>query len=83
MESIGSSSGLGEMYEVLSGTHANTAYPDIVANFDLFSVTYPPKMIQNAVDDMISHLNGETVEKDHTITVDVVDSTNVADYEGF
>ena len=83
VDSIASSSGLGEMYEVLAGTHSNTAYPDIVANFDLFSVTYPPTMIQNAVDDMMSHLNGETVEKDHTITVDVVDSTNVGDYEGF
>ena len=83
VESIGSSSGLGEMYEVLSGTHANTAYPDIVANFDLFSVTYPPKMIQNAVDDMISHLNGEPGKKDHTITVDEVNPTKVADYGGF
>lgn len=83
VDSIASSSGLGEMYEVLAGTHSNTAYPDIVANFDLFSVTYPPTMIQNAVDDMMSHLNGETVEKDHTITVDVVDSTNVVDHEKY
>lgn len=83
VNSIGASSGLGEMYQVLAGTHSNSAYPDIVSNFDLFSVTYPPTMIQNAVDDMIRHLNGETVEKDHTITVDVVDSTNVADFEGF
>ena len=83
VDSISASSGLGEMYQVLEGTHSNTAYPDIVANFDLFSVTYPPTMIQNAVDDMITHLEGGTVEKDHTITVEVVDSTNVANYEGF
>jgi len=81
--SLGSSSGLDEMYQVLKGEHANGAYPEIVANFDLFSVTYDPAMIQAAIDDMVRHLNGESIDKDHTIPVDVVDATNVGDYKGF
>ena len=83
MVSLASSSGLDEMYQVLKGAHSNTAYPDIVKNFDLFSVTYDPAMIKAAVDDMIAHLNGESVEKDHTIPVEVVDATNVENYQGF
>jgi ribose transport system substrate-binding protein len=81
--SLASSSGLNEMYDVLKGAHTNAAYPDLVKNFDLFSVTYDPAMIQQAVDDMVKKLNGESVEKDDTIKVSVVDSTNVNEFKGF
>ncbi|MDR1272746.1 MAG: substrate-binding domain-containing protein [Clostridiales Family XIII bacterium] len=81
--SIGTSSGLNEIYEVLKGEHANSAYPDIVQNFDLFSVTYDPGMVKTAIEDMVKHLGGEEIAKDHTISVDVVDSTNVTEYQGF
>lgn len=81
--SLGTSSGLEEMYQVLRGDHPNPAFPDIVANFDLFSVTYDPAMIKSAVDDMVTVLDGGTVEKDHTITVNVVDASNVNEYQGF
>ena len=40
-------------------------------------------MIENAIDDMIAHLNGEEVPKDHVIAVQVVDATNVKDFVGF
>jgi ribose transport system substrate-binding protein len=81
--SLGTSSGLNEMYEVLKGEHSNTAYPDIIKNFDLFSVTYDPAMIKQAIQDMVSYLDGEDVSKDDTISVNVVDATNVSEYQGF
>ncbi len=80
---IGASSGLNEIYTVFKGEHANAAYPDIVANFDLFSVTYDPAMIQTAIGDMVTHLDGGDVSKDHTIPVSVVDATNVNEFQGF
>lgn len=81
--SLGASSGLDEMYQVLRGQHSNSTYPDIVANFDLFSVTYDPGMVKTAIQDMVDHLEGKAVNKDHTIAVEVVDSTNVDGYQGF
>ncbi len=51
------------MYQVLKGEHANAAYPDIIANFDLFTVTYDPAMVKTAIQDMVTHLSGEAVEK--------------------
>jgi len=81
--SLSSSSGLDEMYQVLKGKHSNSAYPEIIANFDLFSVTYDPGMIKTAIQDMVDVLSGKTVEKDHVIPVDLVDPTNVNDYQGF
>lgn len=83
MVSLASSSGLDEMYQVLKGAHANGAYPDIVANFDLFTVTYDPAMIQTAVSDLVNSLGGESVDKEHTISVEVVDSTNASNFKGF
>ncbi len=80
---LASSSGLNEMYQVLKGEHSNTAFPALIEKMDLFSVTYDPAMIKQAIDDMIAQLNGETVSKDHTIEVHVVDKTNVNDYQGF
>jgi ribose transport system substrate-binding protein len=81
--SLGTSSGLDEMYQVLKGEHSNAAYHDIIKNFDLFSVTYDPAMIKQAIQDMVRYLDGDDVAKDDTIAVDVVDATNVNDYQGF
>jgi ribose transport system substrate-binding protein len=81
--SLGSSSGLNEMYDVLKGQHSNTAYPALVENFDLFSVTYDPAMIKQAIHDMVDYLNGQDVSKDDTIPVSVVDATNVNEFQGF
>lgn len=80
---IGTSSGLNEMYSVLKDAHQKD-YSDIVSQLgDLFTVTYDPAMIQVAVEDMVTYLGGGTPEKDHIISVDVVDSTNVNDFKGF
>lgn len=81
--SLSSSSGLNEMYLVLKGEHDNPAFPEIITNFDLFTVTYDPAMIKTAVQDMVDYFNSATFDKDHVIPVEVVDATNVAGYNGF
>lgn len=80
---LGTSSGLEEIYQVLRGDHPNAAFPAIVANFDLFSVTYDPGMIKISIDDMVGVLGGTAVEKEHTVPVSVVDPTNVGEFQGF
>ena len=80
---LGSSSGLNEIYSVLKGIHQKDYTAEVAQLADLFSVTYDPAMIQIAVDDMITHLDGGQVEQDHVIPVSVVDATNVDDFQGF
>ena len=76
---LGSSSGLNEIYSVLKGIHRNDYSKELAGLKDLFSVTYDPAMIEDAIDDMINFLSGKT----HIIDVDVVDKDNVNDYVGF
>lgn len=76
---LGSSSGLNEIYSVLKGIHRNDYKAELAGLKDLFSVTYDPAMIEDAIDDMINFLSGKT----HIIDVDVVDKDNVNDYVGF
>lgn len=83
IQSFGASSGLEELYQVLRGTHNNAAYPEIIKNFDLFSLTYYPSTVKLAMQDMIDFLDGKTVAKDHTIPLEMVDASNVSDYTGF
>ena len=80
---LASSSGLNEFYSVLKGIHQRDYSAEVAGLADLFTVTYDPAMIENAIDDMIAHLNGEEVPKDHVIAVQVVDATNVNDFVGF
>lgn len=80
---LASSSGLNEMYSVLKGIHQKDYSAEVAQLADLFTVTYDPAMIQVAADDMIAYLNGEEVAQDHVIPVDVVDATNVGDFQGF
>lgn len=80
---LGTSSGLNEMYSVLKGIHQKDYSAEVAGLADLFSVTYDPAMIQTAIDDMLTHLDGGEVEKDHVIAVEVVDATNVDNYQGF
>lgn len=80
---LGTSSGLNEMYSVLKGIHQKD-YSGEVANLaDLFSVTYDPGMIKIAAQDMVDFLDGKSVAKDHVVAVDVVDPSNVSEYQGF
>ena len=80
---LASSSGLNEFYSVLKGIHQRDYSAEVAGLADLFTVTYDPAMIEDAIDDMIAHLNGEEVPKDHVIAVQVVDATNVNDFVGF
>lgn len=83
VQGFGTSSGLEELYQVLRGTHSNTAYPEIIKNFDLFSMTYYPSTVKIAIEDMIDALDGKTVAKDHTTPLEMVDASNVSGYTGF
>ncbi len=80
---LGASSGLNEIYSVLKGIHQRDYSAEVAKLADLFSVTYDPAMIQTAVDDMITSLEGGSAAQDHVIPVDVVDASNVNDFRGF
>lgn len=80
---LASSSGLNEMYSVIKGIHQKDYTAEVSDLKDLFSVTYDPAMIQIAIDDMVNHLDGESVDKDHIVPVTVVDKTNVEEFRGF
>ena len=79
-QALSGSSGLAEIYAVLKGTHQTIATP---TTFDLFSVTYDPAMIKEAVDVLVKGLNGEKVEQQYIIPVSVVDSKNVTEFKPF
>lgn len=79
-QALGASSGLAEIYAVMKGTHQTIENPE---TFDLFSVTYDPAMIKEAVDVMVKNLNGEEIEQDYIIPVSVVDEENVNDFQPF
>lgn len=80
---LGASSGLNEIYSVFNGVHQKDYSAEVAGLKDLFSVTYDPAMIQTAIQDMVDHLNGAEVTKDHVIPVSVVDATNVSEFKGF
>lgn len=80
---IASSSGLNEMYTVLKNEHQKDYSEEVSKLGDLFTVTYDPAMIIIAVQDMVDYLDGNEVEQDHVVAVDVVDEKNVNDYQGF
>lgn len=70
---LGASAGCQEMYNILNdGVHNDDFY--------LFSLTYPPYMVQDAIDVLMQVLSGEAVESEIVIPVKLVDSTNAADY---
>lgn len=77
--SLASSSGLAEIYAVLKDKHQVIPHPE----FDLFSVTYDPAMIKEAVETLITHLEGGSVEQNLIIPVSVVDKTNVDEFQPF
>lgn len=79
-QALAASSGLAEMYAILKDKHQTLAYP---TDYDLFSVTYDPGMIQEAVQVLVDSLNGKDMEQDHVIPVSVVDKDNVGDFKAF
>lgn len=80
---LGTSSGLNEIYSVLKGIHQKDYTQEVGLLGDLFSVTYDPGMIKIAIQDMVDHLDGKEVPKDHVVPVSVVDSKNVNEFQGF
>ena len=80
---LGTSSGLNEMYSVLKGIHQKDYSAEVAGLGDLFSVTYDPAMIKEAINDMVSYIEGKDVPKDHVIAVSVVDASNVGQFQGF
>lgn len=80
---LGTSSGLNEIYSVLKGIHQKDYTAEVAKLADLFSVTYDPAMIKIAVQDMVDSLDGNTVAQDHVVPVEVVDASNVENYQGF
>ncbi len=80
---LASSAGAAENYSVMKGVHEKDYSKELAGLADYFSVTYDPAMIQIAIDDMVMHLDGKTVEQYHLVPVAVVDSTNVDNFRGF
>ena len=80
---LAASSGLNEIYSVMKGIHQKDYTAEVAELGDLFSVTYDPAMIQTAIQDMIDHIEGKEVAKDHVIAVSVVDASNVDQFQGF
>lgn len=73
VEVLGASAGNQEMYNILN----DNTYE---GQFYLFSLTYPPYMVQDAIDTLMMVLNEETVDGEIVIPVKMVDSTNAAEY---
>lgn len=80
LQAVSASSGLAEIYAVMKGTHQTIAAPE---SFDVFSVTYDPAMIQEAVDVMAKHLKNEEIEQNYIIPVSVVDKDNATEFQPF
>lgn len=81
LQALGASSGLAEIYAVLKDKHQTIKLP---TDYDLFSVTYDPAMIKEAINVMVKSLGGATdIKQDYVIPVSVVDSSNVGSFQGF
>ena len=80
LKALSSSSGLAEIYAVLKDKHQTITRPD---SFDLFSVTYDPAMIKEAINVMEKSLKGEEIEQNYVIPVSVVDAENVDEFQPF
>lgn len=81
LQAITASSGLAEIYAVLKDTHQTIKRP---TTYDMFSVTYDPAMIQEAIKVMVSYLGGaKDIKQDYVIPVKVVDKDNVKDFKPF
>ncbi|MFV0528124.1 MAG: substrate-binding domain-containing protein [Lachnospiraceae bacterium] len=81
LQALAASSGLAEIYAVLADNHKTIQLP---TEFDVFSVTYDPAMIQEATEVMVDYLDGATdIEQDYIIPVSVVDKDNVSEFQPF
>ena len=77
LQAISAPGGLAETYAIMQEQHKTLDRP---TEFDLFSVTYDPAMIQEAVAVMEDYLGGETnIDQNYIIPVRVVDYENVGE----
>lgn len=84
VKALASSSGLEEMYQVIRHDHPrSTAYDAFLDGITLFDVTYDPAMIETTIDLMVEYLETGKKSVDTVVPVEVVDSSNVANKEGF
>ena len=81
---LASSSGLQEIYNVMSGKVSQ--YTDEVNGFRaMFSVTYPPEMIEDAIQMVVDYLNGDELADggEVIVPVELIDQTEAATAIGF
>lgn len=77
---LASSAGKQEYYIMLNGKTGAGWADGKLPNAYLFSVTYPPYMIQDSVNYLMDILNGKNVAKEIVIPVNIVDSANAKDF---
>lgn len=69
--------------QYMSGCGGSQAYIDKIKNEDdinLFSATYSPKMIIDAIEVAVKVQKGETVDKDYFINPEIINHDNAADF---
>ena len=77
---ISAAGGAQALYDVIGGK----ASEEIASNFGGLAVaTYSPAMIQDAINLMVSSLNGDEVDQEYIVPVEIVTSENVDSYIGF
>lgn len=72
-----------EDIQFLSGAGGSQAYFQQIADsegINLFTATYSPSMIGDAIEEAWKILNGEEVEKDQIVSPTIVNQENVADF---
>ena len=88
---LAASSGLNEIYQIMREEHQYAEFNEYFTKLakmkdsdtpDLISVTYPPSMINDALDLMMDYLAGEKIA-DLVVPVEVISADNVGDMVGF
>lgn len=88
---LAASSGLNEIYQIMREEHQYAEFNQYFNQLakmddgetpDLISVTYPPSMINDALDLMMDYLAGEEIA-DLVVPVEVISAANVGDMVGF
>lgn len=77
---LASSAGKQEYYKILNEKPAGGYLNGKLGDAYLFSVTYPPYMIQDCIDLLMDVLGGKTVSKDVVIPVKIVDDKNASEF---
>ncbi len=68
------------LYDIIGGQSEYDCTDEFAG---IMSVTYPPAMIQVAIQDMIDYFDGKDVQQNNTQSAEMVDAENVANFKGF